>query len=339
DMTIRLRTAFFIILAILSLWFLYLIRAILPPFILAAIFAYIFNPTINFFSSKLKLPRTIAISIVFVFIVGIIAGMGTIFTKRIIEESLEINSYVSYLLQTARTQINGLPFWARPTIYDLLYSLKKTPLAGSMSFAPFFPQAISQLINFLIFVFSAFYFLKDGGRFIEKLLTFVPYDLKSDIRLLVKRINSTLGAYLRGQVFLVFLMSIWTFIALSIIGVRFSLIVAVFSGFAEIVPVIGPIVAAAVAVLVVLVGGSLNFGLTTINGVLLVVLIYFVLRHLEDYFIIPHVMGKITKLPPFVIFFAAIAGGHLMGLWGLVLAVPVAAVIRLLLEFSMDRIN
>lgn len=338
-MTIRLRTAFFIILAILCIWFFYLIRTILPPFILAGIFAYIFNPTVNFFSRKIKLPRTVAIIVIYVLLISIIVSLSVLFTQRILSESLEINSYVNYLLETARSQINSLPDWLKPTVYDLLFSLRKAPLAGSMSLAPLFPKALSEIINFLIFAFSAFYFLKDGDRFVNRLLTVVPHDLKLDVEILLRKINTTLGAYLRGQIFLVFLMSIWTFIALSIIGVRFSLILAIFSGFAEIVPVIGPIVAASVAVLVVLVSGNANFGLTPMNASLIVVLVYFVLRHLEDYFIIPHIMGKITKLPPFIIFFSVIAGGHVMGMLGLILAVPIAAVLRLLLEFSLDRIN
>jgi predicted PurR-regulated permease PerM len=338
-MTIRLRTAFYIFLVILCIWFLYLIRTILPPFILAGIFAYIFNPTVNFFSTKIKLPRIFAILIVYFLLIATVIGLGTLFTKRILSESLDINNYVTYLLATARAQINSLPDWLKPTVYDLLFYLRKTPLAGSMSYAPFFPKAISELVNFLIFAFSGFYFLKDGDRFVIRMLHFVPHDLKSDVKVLLQKMNDILGGYLRGQLFLVFLMSLWTFIALSIIGVRFALVIAIFSGFAEIVPVIGPIVAAAVAAIVVLVSGNANFGLTPFNAALIVILVYFVLRHLEDYFIIPHVMGKITKLPPFVIFFSVIAGGHLMGMLGLILAVPIAAVIRLLLEFSMNRIN
>src|SRR5258706_6996683 len=175
-MTIRLRTAFFIILTILSIWFLYLIRTILPPFIFAGIFAYIFNPTVNFFSKKIKLPRTVAIIIIYLLLISVIVWLGVLFTQRILSESLEINSYVNYLLETAKSQINSLPDWLKPTVYDLLFSLRKAPLAGSMSLAPFFPKALTEIVNFLIFAFSGFYFLKDGDRFVDRLLAIVPRD-------------------------------------------------------------------------------------------------------------------------------------------------------------------
>src|SRR5439155_773487 len=103
---------------------------------------------------------------------------------------------------------------------------------------------------------------------IDWFLRYVPKDYRLDVEILIRKINAILGGYLRGQLLLVFIMSMFTFIALTIIGVRFSLVLGIFSGFAEIVPVIGPIIAAAIAVLVVLLTGNANFGLTPINAAL-----------------------------------------------------------------------
>lgn len=144
---------------------------------------------------------------------------------------------------------------------------------------------------------------------------------------------------MRGQIFLVILMSLVTYITLSILGIRFAFLLGLFSGFAEIVPVIGPIVAASVAILIVFFTGHANFGLNVTQAALTVAIIYFVLRQLEDYFVMPHVFGKITKLPAFLIFFAVVAGGHIGGILGLILAVPVAAILRLFLEFFLEQVN
>ena len=139
---------------------------------------------------------------------------------------------------------------------------------------------------------------------------------------------------------MIFLISLILFGALSILGVRFALIVAIFSGIAEIVPLIGPIIAALVAVLVVLIsGGQFNFSLGPVQASIIVVIIYFVVRQIQDYFIIPHVMGRITKLHPLIILFAVLAGGHSGGILGLLLAVPIAAVFKILFEFFIDNIN
>lgn len=336
-MTIRLRTVFIFFLGLIVLWFLYAERALLTPIILGAIFAYLFNPTVNFFSEKIKLPRSLSVVIIYLLIVAIVVTAATILTRQLLSESTDIRDYITALSINARHEINALPDFIKPTVADFLVSLEKSRLVTSSSLLPFFPKAISRIISFLIFAFSGYYFLKEGSSMFEPGLQYVPAKYKVDVEILLRKINSVLGGYLRGQMFLVFLMSITTFLALSILGVRFALLIAIFSGFAEIVPVVGPIMAGAVATLVVLVTGTVNFGLSPLTGSLAVIAVYFVLRHAEDYFIVPHVMGKITKLPPFIIFFAVIAGGHLWGVMGLILAVPLAAIIRLLLEFFLDQ--
>jgi len=137
----------------------------------------------------------------------------------------------------------------------------------------------------------------------------------------------------------VLFVSVALFVALSIFGVRFALIMAIFSGFAEIVPLIGPIVAGAVAMLVVFVTGNNNFSLQPSTAALVVAAIYFVVRQFQDYFVTPHVMGKIAKLHPIVILFAVLAGEHTAGILGLILAVPIAAILKIFLEFFLEKVN
>jgi predicted PurR-regulated permease PerM len=201
------------------------------------------------------------------------------------------------------------------------------------------PKAFSRILSFIIFLFAAFYFLKEGRSMFDKLLNFVPNDYKVEADILIRRINSVLGSYLRGQIFLIFFVALTLFIALAILGVKFALILAVFSGFAEIVPIIGPIVAASVAALAAYIGGGSNFGLAPLQTALIVVVIYAVVRQIQDYLINPYVMGKITKLHPLIILFAVIAGEHIAGILGLVLAVPTAGVIKIIFEYSLDKIN
>jgi predicted PurR-regulated permease PerM len=144
---------------------------------------------------------------------------------------------------------------------------------------------------------------------------------------------------LRGQLFLVFFVSVVLFAFLTILGVKFSLILAIFSGFAEIVPIIGPLVAAAVAATVAFLGGNANFGLSSIQLVIAVIIVYTVVRQFQDYFVTPHVMGKITRLHPLVILFAVIAGEHIAGILGLILAVPIAGIIKIIFEYSLNKVT
>lgn len=338
-MNARLKTIFFILMGVLLLLFLYIERAILTPFVLGAVFAYLFNPIVNFITNKIKLPRILSILIIYTVIIGSVVFLGILITKRIVTESTDFRIYTIKLLQSTKDQVATLPDWLQPAIEDTLVGLQTSRIFSTQYLFSLFPQAISRILSFVIFAFSGFYFLKEGGEFIDKILLIVPPRYKVDVEILFRRINKVLNGYLRGQIFLVVLVSSVLFIALSILGVRFALVLAVFSGVAEIIPVIGPIVATSVAAIVVLVTGTINFSLSPIQGALVVVLAYFIIRQLQDYFVNPLVMHRITKLHPLIILFAVLSGEHLWGILGLVLAVPVAAVIKLFLEFSLDIIN
>ena len=240
----NIRTIFFSLLAILFVWFLFIERAILAPFIFAAIFAYIFNPFVNFFSEKLKVHRAVGILLLFVVLLVPIVISGIILSRVVSLESLDLNQFVSTTLSSARAETHNLPDFLQPVANDLLISLQKSRffrMVEAPNIELFFSQAISRVLTAFIFLFSTIYFLKDGQQFVHHLLTFIPRKYKVDVEILLRKINVVLGGYLRGQLFLVF--------------------------------------------------------------------------------------------------FAVIAGGHIGGILGLILAVPTAAVIRLLFEFALDRIN
>jgi predicted PurR-regulated permease PerM len=309
-MTIRLRTVFFVFISIVVVWFVYVVRGILTPFILAAIFAYIFNPLVNFGYHKIKLPRTVSILFMYAILMGIVIFLTVLITRQIGSESMELRNYTSTLLRTTNDQIASLPDFIRPAAREWIVSFSQTRVFSAQSLVTVFPRAIIQIIDFLIFLFTAFYFLREGGAVFQKLLHFVPNDYKDDARELLRKINGVLSAYLRGELILVLIVSCMLFVALSILGMRFALIVAIFSGFAEIVPWVGPFVAGFVASLIIVLTGSANFLLTPMQGVISVVLIYFVIRMVEDYFIMPLVMGKIVRLHPTVLFLSVLKSKH-----------------------------
>jgi len=338
-MTLRLKFVFFIIVGLLVLWFLYIERAILTPFVFAAIFAYIFNPVVNFLHEKLKVPRTVSVIVIYTLIITLIIAGGIAFSKRVVDESSGLRVQVSSLTKSAKNQINALPDWIKPTLNDTLANVEKSNNISYPSVYSFFPQAFSRIIGFIIFLFAAFYFLKEGSSMFDKLLHFVPNTYKLEADILIKRINSILGSYLRGQIFLVIFVSIVLFLCLTIIGVKYSLILAIFSGFAEIVPIIGPIFAAAVVALIAFMGGNSNFGWDPFQTAIVVIIVYTVVRQIQDYFVNPYIMGKITKLHPLIILFAVLAGEHTAGITGLLLAVPLAGIIKIIFEYSLDFIN
>ncbi len=338
-MAIRLRTAFFIFIGVIALWFFYAERAILTPFILAIIFAYVFNPIINFMSHRMKIPRTLSVIIIYAIIIAAILVSGTVIARQILKESAELRRFIDKFIITAQTQVNLLPSWLKPAVKDLLSSFEKSRSLSPSSIITLFPRALSGILGFLIFLFSAFYFLKEGRKIFDRSLNYVPNDYKIEVEILIRKINGVFGGYLRGILLMILIIAALTYISLTILGVRFALILAIFSGFAEVVPFIGPVTAGAVAAFVTLINGTSNFPLTPFQGAIIVALIYFLIRQVQDYLIAPQIMGKIVGLHPVVILFSVLAGEHLWGPMGFILAVPIAASIKILFEYFLDKIN
>lgn len=338
-MTIRLRTALFLGISFLVIWFLYIEKAILTPFILGAIFAYIFNPIVNFFYHKIRLPRVLSILLIYLILISTVITLGFIIVTRLFEESSAFINYLENLKEIAFNQVKTLPEFVKPTATEALASFEKIRLSFLTSLFPFFSQAISSIVSFFIFLFSAFYFLKEGKNISDKLIGLVPNDYQKDIKTIVANINLVLNGYLRGQLLIVFISFLLFFMFYSIIGVRFALILAIFSGFMEAIPFVGPLTSGTVGALTVLIGGAPNFSINPIQATLVVIVANFLIRQAQDYLISPHIMGRAVKLHPLIILFAVILGGHLGGVLGLILAIPVASIIRILFKFSIDKMN
>ena len=156
----------------------------------------------------------------------------------------------------------------------------------------------------------------------------------------LKRINDVLSSYLRGQLILIGSMVVMLFISFSILGVKYALTISLFSAVFEIVPFIGPVAAGAIGTFIIVIsGGQINFYLSPAQVAIIVITIYYVSRQIQDYLLAPYVIGKATKLHPLIILFSVLAGERIYGIMGVLLAVPVAASIKIVYEFIFDKIN
>ena len=317
----------------LFLVFIYLERGILSPFLLAVIVAYLLNPLVNIIHRRLKTPRPVSVLIVYLVFV---ATLGLVFfslASRLFDELSEFRYESVSLLPEVQRQLASYPAWAQTLIDESVKSLQSVALSTPSKILPFFTGAVSQFINLILFLATTFYLLKDSGKISESIKRVLLELTSPDLEEVFEKITHSFALFLRGQLFLVALMSSLTFVALSIMGVKYALILGIFTGLAEIIPIIGPIVATAVATVVALVDGNQMYGLDPLGQGVLVVSVYFMLRQLEDVAVIPAVMGKITKVHPLLVMMAIIAGGHLAGFWGLLLAVPVLSVAKILVEY------
>ncbi len=341
-LNIQSKMALYLASFVLGIWFLYLVRHTLTPFVLAMVFAYLFNPLINFFNRRFRLPRSLSIFVVYIILIGSFIFSLSLLTRTIITESESIrNSFETYI-SSIQKDVKQLPDWIQPYITDYIDYFNNNRLFGNIVFSPFpfVTKAFIGIVNFFIFLFSAFFFLKDGGKMVEKLVNVLPRRNRDEILQLFKRINDILGSYLRGQLILIASMVIMLFASFSILGVKYALTIALFSAVFEIVPFIGPLTAGVIGTFFIMISGSpINFYLTPVQIAIVSAAIYYVSRQIQDYLIAPYVIGKVTKLHPLVILFSVLAGEQIYGIIGLLLAIPIAASLKVIYGFLLEKVN
>jgi len=175
----------------------------------------------------------------------------------------------------------------------------------------------------MVLVISIYLVVQDKG--IKNFLTsIVPKNHQPYVISLVERIQLKLGAWLRGKLLLMLIIGTLVFIGLKILGVKFALVLALIAGLFEIIPFIGPIMAAIPAVILAFFQSPLL--------ALLVVALYIIIQQLESYLITPQVLKRVTGLNPLIVILALIVGGKIAGLLGMVVAVPIAAAISVFLS-------
>nr|MBA3471391.1 AI-2E family transporter [Herpetosiphonaceae bacterium] len=145
-------------------------------------------------------------------------------------------------------------------------------------------------------------------------------------------------AYIRGQFLLIVIMSVLSYIALSILQVKYALVISILTGVLEIIPIIGPYLATAIASLVALLQGTTPFNWEPWFLAIIVIIVYFALRQFEDHFIIPNLVGHIVNVHPVFVIFAILAGGSLAGGLGLLVAIPIAAVAKIILVYLYSKL-
>ncbi|HEV8672112.1 MAG TPA: AI-2E family transporter [Candidatus Limnocylindria bacterium] len=326
----------FAALAILLLW-----RAgdIVQPFIWGLILAYVLLPVVGAIERRFALPRTVAALAVFVAVLAIIFGGGRLVVPRIVENAGDLQKNWPVLLANVQQTISntfdqlGLgdldDILIGPNVDDIERQITAMAARTALPFAVAFGHF---LLEFLVFLIATFLLLRDAPRLYEFVRRNLPSRERREVIHVLGETNVMLGRYIRGQLLLVLLMSTVTTVGLTILGVPYSVLLGVVTGLLETIPFVGPITAGAIACLVAL-GHPNPFGWSQLIYVGVVAVMYTILRHAEDYLVIPTVIGRAVRLHPAIVIFSLLTGGAVFGLLGIFLAVPFAATLRLVLIY------
>lgn len=298
------------------------IREILTPFILAALAAYLLEPVVQFLWKRLYIPRIASILFIFILLVLVIVFLAG---KLISIANVEIRELAAET-KNISTYTEALPDWGQGIVLQTVGKLNNATQIGHVTTLSFLESTVNKIIHLFAFFIAVFYFLKDSDKLHNNISKFTLY----------KNIDKVLQSYFRGQLLLILIMSTLTWIFLTFLGVKFSLVLGIFTGIAEIIPYVGPIMAATATIIITLVTGGHALGMTPVLTVAFIAAGYFILRQVEDFFIIPVVLSKSVHLHPLIILFTTLIAGKLFGLMGLVLGVPFIATYKVIIEYVFN---
>jgi predicted PurR-regulated permease PerM len=317
---------------------------IVRPFLWASILGYILLPVVRAFEKRLTNNRNLAAAIVFVAVLLLIAGVVRFLAPLAVAQAQTFQGTLPTLIANAQnTLAETLDQIGAEDLVPIVFGpIATAPLELSRNVAgvavPLVVGFSHFLLEFLVFLIATFFFLRDWPRLISWVKGLVPPVSRHELFPLFEQVSILLSRYVRGQLLLVIVMTTATTIGLTFFGVPFSLLLGIVTGILEVIPIIGPITAGAIACLVAL-GNPNPFGWSQLAYVGAIAVMYTVLRHAEDYFVIPLVIGRIVRLHPALVIFSLLSGGAVFGLIGIVLAVPVAATLRLVLIYVNAKLR
>lgn len=328
-----------IVLALIG-WFLKAIAVILLPFILGGIMAYLFDPLADRMEKSMKRPyATVLITFgFFSVLVALLSWLGPL----LYEQLTQLIAKVPYLMremeilmrergQPVLDSLNTLTGGAGDTLptnagafIERGFSLGGEMLLGVLASGGALLNVLSLL---LITPIVSFYLLRDWDHGVARLNKLLPLAYAPTIRALARDINRTLAGYLRGQLYVILILIAFYVLTLSLIGLKFSLVIGVLAGTLVIVPYIGTWVSTALALIVA-------YGQYELDTLFWVTLGIFALGQLiESQVLTPKIIGDRVGLHPLWLLFGMLAGGVLLGFVGVLLAVPITAVISVLVKF------
>jgi len=312
-----------------------LMYEILSPFLFAIILAYTFNPLVSYIERK-GIKRIWSVFIVYFVIAGIIFIFSitllpkvTYEIKKLLESLPELGNdsygyiydkYVNY-----NNNIENLPIELQGVKELLKFDgnkLENIILKVISSVTNIMLSIVSKLVNIVLTPILAFYLLKDADKFKKMLILTIPKFCRKGVIIVAKDIDEVLGGFIRGQLIVAGIVGILTTISLLILRVEFAVLVGMIAGVANVIPYFGPVVGIVPAAIFASLGG--------LNKVIWVIGVFIVIQQVESAVIAPKIISDKVGVHPLVVILSLLVAAKFFGVFGLLIAVPIAGVIKVM---------
>ncbi len=340
--SIDIRWKWLILIAVV-VFVLYMLGSSLTPFIVAALFAYLFNPLVERFE-RWGMSRTLAVSLLFVLLTlvftGILIGLVPLIERQISNLLGQLPNWIDWFRANATPWFHdrlGLDVEIPDLreITDMLQQYWKE--AGGVAATVVAKVSKSGLaivgwmLNLVIIPVAAFYLMRDWELLVDRVHALIPRSVESTVSRLARESDKTLGSFLRGQLSVMIILGLIYGVGLWLVGISVGPLIGMIAGLISFVPYMGAIVGLAMGVIAAVVQYQDVFHIA------MVVMVFVIGQSLEGYVLVPKMVGDSIGLHPVAVMFAILAGGELFGFVGVLVALPVAAVAMVVLRYLYGR--
>jgi predicted PurR-regulated permease PerM len=316
------------ILLIFSIWVIYAARDVVALFFLSIIFTATLDPAIDWMQRR-KIPRTISVSLIYIgFFIAVGIALSFLIPPFLSQVKDFAENFPIYSEKLA-TSFAGVEVYARS--YGINFNMGeivKTSLSGmTQSSGQIFSTTVgifTVLLSIVIVLSLTFYMSVKEDGMKKFVLSFTPRGKKEYVISLVERIQKKIGRWMFGQLILMLVIFVLDFIALSLFGIPYALVLAFLAGILEIVPYLGPIISATLAAIV-------GFIISPVTGIIILCVLTLI-QQLESHIIVPQIMKKAVGLNPVVVILSLLIGAKLGGTMGAILSIPLATAVGIFVE-------
>jgi len=306
-------------------------RVVFAPLILAGAIVFLLNPAVTALTKR-GIPRAISTGLSYLAVLGLIALAAVSVFPLAADQADQLAADWPDITERTERWVDDLAKDSEGTFFEFSRTELTDALdGGETTFTEQLAQA--RRIGLLIFHFLlvmilgpiiAFYLIVDLPHLTKVAASLVPEAARAEVDVVMRRLNRAIGGFFRGQLMVALVVGVMVSIGLAIIGLRFWFLIGMIAGIFNMIPLVGPWVGGVPGVIIALTTGD---SLQAVG----VVVVMVVAQQIDNHFITPQVMQRAVSLHPAAVILALLAGGSLGGFFGLLMAVPLAAALKILI--------
>ncbi|TCS83810.1 putative PurR-regulated permease PerM [Tepidibacillus fermentans] len=308
---------------------LFFIKNLFLPFFIALIISYLLHPIVTILHNR-GVPRSIAVLLIYIVFFGSVTIICLRAFPLLATQVKELGENLPLIIQRIKSWLDGIrngypiPDSIQKGIDTSIQNWEAKLTSGFSHVMDWVGNTISILFTIFLVPFVSFYILKDYKLIEKTVITFVPRSKRKGMIRLLKEIDEALGNYIRGQLIVITIVGVLAYIGYLIIDLPYALLLAFIVSITDIIPYIGPFIGMAPALIVAM---SISWKM-----VISVLIVNLTIQALEGNVISPQVVGRKLNIHPLLIIISLLIGGESGGVVGMILAVPIFAILKVILQ-------